>query len=327
MGNLKDNMGILKELEGKELSGYDLMASILNGDRSDIEIASILTFLSSNILTVNDFVGFRNAIMDVSHKVNLNEFRTLDICGTGGDGKNTFNISTTAAFILAAGGVKVTKHGNYGSSSICGSSNVLEWLGYEFSNDEDVLKGELYKCGITFLHAPLFHPHLKKVSEVRRVLGSNTIFNALGPVCNPSKPNISVVGVSMANKRYFDYYKEVLNTYAIIEDQNGYDEISLTDSVRIHTNNGYHYLFPINMWLNNVNGNDIIGGATVEESGKQMVRILNRGGSEAENDVVAANAGLGFMLYDGVELVDGIRKAKEILKSGAGLDVLHKLVG
>lgn len=213
----------------------------------------------------------------------------------------------------------------------CGSSNVLEWLGYEFTDNEEILRGELAKAGITFLHAPLFHPKLKSVSHIRKELGINTIFNALGPVCNPCEPDYSVVGVSYMNDTFIDDYRGILNNnctkFAIITDANGYDEISLTAPFTVTQKYASIEFTSDTTNLIDVKPDEIRGGKTVQESGEIMVRILNRGGSEGENNVVAANAALGFMMYDNITFVEGIRKAKEILKSGGGFEVLRSLVG
>src|SRR5210317_34022 len=212
-----------------------VLVNISKGLYNPSQIASFLTVYMMRSISVEELDGFREALLELCLPVNLSDFNTVDLCGTGGDGKDTFNISTLASFVVAGAGSKVAKHGNYGVSSTCGSSNVLEHFGYKFSNDENKLKKELEQAGICFLHAPLFNPAMKHVAPDRKQLGLKTFFNILGPMINPSNPQNQLVGVfSLELARMYGYVYQTTDTrYSIIHNLDGYDEISLTAPFKI----------------------------------------------------------------------------------------------
>ncbi len=272
--------------------------------------------------------GFRDALLDLCLRVDLDEYNTIDLCGTGGDGKNTFNISTVSSFVTAGAGVKVTKHGNYGVSSISGSSNVMENLGIKFSNERDFLKRCLDEVGICVLHAPLFHPAMKNVAPIRRELGVKTFFNMLGPMVNPAFPKNQLVGVfDLELARMYGYlYQKSDKNYGILHAMDGYDEISLTGDVKMLSNSSETILSPEDFNMPLQKQTDIYGGETVVESAEIFMSILKGNGTEQQNNVVFANAGTAISIAEQCSINDGIEKAKESLHSGKALQSLNKLI-
>ena len=279
-------------------------------------------------ISVEELAGFREALLDLCIKVDLDGLPAIDLCGTGGDGKNTFNISTLASFVAAGAGAKVAKHGNYGVSSVCGSSNVMEHLGYTFKNDPGQLRKEINETGICFLHAPLFHPAMKNVAPVRRALGIKTFFNMLGPLVNPAFPSAQCTGVfSLELGRIYRYLLQETNRkFAILHTLGGYDEVSLTDRAAHLTNNDEGMLTP-DEFGGSVAPEAIYGGETVEEAAKIFVEVLEGNGTKAQNRVVTANAALALQTYGTAESLDDcIAAAEESLTSGKAMDVLKKLI-
>ncbi len=250
------------------------------------------------------------------------------MCGTGGDGKNTFNISTLSAFVIAGAGYQVTKHGNYGVSSACGSSNVLEHLGYSFTNERDTLLRQLDAANICFFHAPLFHPALKSVGPIRRQLGVKTFFNMLGPIVNPAQPSHQLVGVfNLKLQRLYQYLlEETKISYSIVHALDGYDEISLTgDAKVVSSNHGEFILSPSEMKLDKLDPESIFGGNTVEEAAGIFTDVLENKGTPAQENVVMANAALAIDCFkDESDLSSSLREAKTSLKEGRALDVFQK---
>ena len=216
----------------------NILIRIASGEYNNSQVSSFLTVYMMRMITVHELAGFRDALLDLCLATDLSEFETIDLCGTGGDGKNTFNISTLSSFVVAGAGGKVAKHGNYGVSSACGSSNVMEYLGYKFTNNRDSLKNQLDKANICFLHAPLFHPAMKTVAPIRRELSVKTFFNLLGPMVNPSSPKNQLVGVwNLETARLYNYiYQQTDKNYTILYSLDGYDEISLTSEYKMITN-------------------------------------------------------------------------------------------
>jgi anthranilate phosphoribosyltransferase len=253
----------------------------------------------------------------------------MDVCGTGGDGKNTFNISTLSSFVVAAAGQPVAKHGNYGVSSICGSSNLLQYFGYEFTNDQDELKRSLDRANIFFMHAPLFHPAMKNIAPIRKELGVKTFFNVLGPMVNPALPPRQLVGVfNLELARQYGYlYQQGEKDFVVLHDLAGYDEISLTGPFKFFSNRGEQILEPADLGLSQVRAEELSGGDTVEESGKIFMDILEGRGTKAQNDVVIANAGLSlFAGHQEEGLESAIAKAREALISGKALQAFKKMI-
>ena len=279
-------------------------------------------------ITTQELLGFRDALLDLCIPVDFNDFNAIDLCGTGGDGKDTFNISTLASFVTAGAGVHVSKHGNYGVSSACGSSNVLEFLGVKFSNDIAFLKTCLDDAGICVLHAPLFHPAMKNVAPIRRDLGVKTFFNMLGPMVNPSFPKNQMVGVfSLELLRLYSYlYQTTDKNYNIVHALDGYDEISLTGAAKITNNNTELVLNPSDFGIDTLNQNAIHGGNSIESSAKIFMHVLQGQGTEAQNHVVCANAALAISTVKNTSIQESFELAKQSLMSGNAKKRFDKLV-
>lgn len=305
-----------------------ILINISKGDYNQSQIASFLTVFMMRSITLDELKGFRDALLELCIPVDLSAYNPIDLCGTGGDGKDTFNISTLSSFITAAAGVPVAKHGNYGVSSACGSSNVLESLGVTFSNDVDFLERAIASAGICVLHAPLFHPAMKNIAPIRQSLGVKTFFNMLGPMVNPSAPKNQMVGVfNLELLRLYAYlYQDSDKNYSIVHDLGGYDEISLTNTVKIISNKSELLFSAEDLGLENNTQEAIFGGNTVAEASKIFKKIIEGQGSEAQNNVVCANAGLAIATAKQLTHIEGYELAKEALYSGKANKCLTKLI-
>ena len=304
-----------------------ILISISKGDYNQAQIASFLTVYMMRSITVNELQGFRDALLELCLAVDLQTYDPIDLCGTRGDGKDTFNISTLSSFITAGAGVAVAKHGNYGVSSACGSSNVLEALGVKFSNDKDHLKRAMETANICVLHAPLFHPAMKNVAPIRKALGIKTFFNMLGPMVNPSFPKHQMVGVfNLELLRLYNYlYQKTDKNYSIVHDLGGYDELSLTNNAKIATNHSELLFSPDDLDLKSITAESIFGGNTVKEATEIFESIISGKGSKAQNAVVCANAGLAIATAKQITHKEGFEYAKESLLSGKAKTCLTKL--
>ncbi len=274
----------------------EVLINISKGIYSDAEIASFTTVYLMRSITIPELLGFRDALMELCIPVKLNGHKAVDIVGTGGDGKNTFNISTLSCFIVAGAGIKVAKHGNYGATSISGSSNVMEMHGYKFSADNQKLLNEIEDANICFMHAPLFHPALKVVGPIRKNLGARTFFNMLGPMVNPAMPQVQVIGVyNLEMARIYSYLLQQADAkFTIIHSLEGYDEISLTGDTKVITNEGEKILSAEYLGKRTVSPEDIYGGNTTEEAAKIFLKILKGEATWAQNAVVIANAAMAL---------------------------------
>ncbi|HVS97838.1 MAG TPA: anthranilate phosphoribosyltransferase [Puia sp.] len=307
----------------------DVLIRISRGEFNDSELAAFITVYLMRSITIDELQGFRDALLELCVRVDLDGRDTIDIVGTGGDGKNTFNISTLSCFIVAGAGHAVAKHGNYGASSISGASNVMEQLGYRFKNDRDGLRREIDTAGICFLHAPLFHPALKTVGPIRKALGIRTFFNMLGPMVNPAFPATQLVGVyNLEMARIYNYLLQQNGArFTILHSLDGYDEISLTGDTKVITNGGERVYTPEELGKRMVDAADIYGGNTVEEAAKLFTRILKGEGSWAQSAVVLANAA---MALNASGQFAGYGKAYEAavesLESGKAYSALEKLI-
>lgn len=307
----------------------DVLLNIGKGIYNEHEITSFMTVYLMRSITIEELQGFRDALLELCLPVDFSGYDTMDIVGTGGDGKNTFNISTLSCFIVAGAGQKVTKHGNYGASSISGASNVMEQLGYIFKTDNAKLKQELDEAGICFLHAPLFHPALKIVGPVRRNLGVRTFFNMLGPMVNPAQPAYQLAGVfNLEMARIYNYLlQQSGKSFTIIHSLDGYDEISLTSDTKVITNNGEQIMTPVQLGKRMVSPADLHGGNTPEEAAKVFTRIIKGEGSWAQNAVVLANAAMALFCtgaYNTYE--DAWHASVESLEGGKAYQSLKKLI-
>ncbi|MGH2664347.1 anthranilate phosphoribosyltransferase [Flavobacterium sp.] len=302
----------------------NVLVNISNGLYNPSQIASFLTVYMMRSITIEELSGFREALLELCIAIDLSAYNTIDLCGTGGDGKDTFNISTLASFVTAGAGIQVAKHGNYGVSSISGSSNVMETLGIKFSNDEDFLKKCMDQAGICVLHAPLFHPAMKNVAPIRKELAVKTFFNMLGPMVNPSFPKNQLVGVfSLELARMYAYlYQNTDTNFTILHSLDGYDEISLTGNTKTISNAMEGMLKPEDFGVNLLQQTDILGGTTIEESAAIFMNILSGKGTEAQNNVVCANAGMAIANVKKGSPIDGFALAKESLLSGKALEKL-----
>ncbi|MGF1556735.1 anthranilate phosphoribosyltransferase [Paucihalobacter sp.] len=305
-----------------------VLVNISKGDYNQSQIASFLTVYMMRNITLQELKGFRDALLELCISVDLSDYNTIDLCGTGGDGKDTFNISTLASFVTAGAGILVAKHGNYGVSSACGSSNVMEYFGVKFSNDESFIKKSIEQAGICILHAPLFHPAMKNVAPIRKDLGVKTFFNMLGPMVNPSFPQNQMVGVfNLELLRLYAYLYQNTNTnYSIVHALDGYDEISLTCDTKIVTNHEEHMLSPEDLGLEILNQNSISGGNTIKMSAAIFMDIIEGNGTEAQKNVVCANAGLAIATVKKCSHKEGFELAKESLVSGKAKKSLETLI-
>lgn len=307
----------------------EILTSISTGMYSEHEVTSFITVFLMRSITIEELQGFRDALLELCVKVNLSEHKLLDIVGTGGDGKNTFNVSTLACFIVAGTGQKVAKHGNYGASSVSGASNVMEKLGYSFKSDAAKLNQEVAEANICFLHAPVFHPALKTVGPIRKNLGLRTFFNMLGPIVNPAAPAYQLIGVySLEMARIYNYLlQQTGQAFTIIHSLDGYDEISLTNDTKVITNKGESILTPEYLGKRLVAPQDIYGGNTVDEAAKIFKTVIKGEGSWAQNAVVLANAAMAlhctgqYSTYN-----DAYAAAVESLESGKAFNCLQKLI-
>ena len=305
----------------------DVLVNISNGSYNTSQIASFLTVYMMRSVSIEELSGFREALLDLCIRIDLSAYNTVDLCGTGGDGKDTFNISTLASFVAAGAGIKVAKHGNYGLSSISGSSNVMEKLGIKFSNEADFLERSIDKAGIAILHAPLFHPAMKNVGPIRKELAVKTFFNMVGPMVNPSFPQNQLVGVfNLELARMYAYlYQNTTVNFTILHSLDGYDEISLTGPTKIITSDKEGMLNPEDFGVPILAQNQIEGGTTIDESAQMFIDIISGKGTEAHNNVVCANAAMAIATVTKCSPIEGFQIAKESLLSGKGLTVLKKL--
>ncbi len=307
----------------------EILIQIASEKFNHAHLTSFLTVFMMRPIAVNELAGFREALLELAVKIDLSEFNTIDLCGTGGDGKNTFNISTLTSFIVAGTGNKVAKHGNYGVSSVSGSSNMLEYLGYKFTNDASILKNQIAKANICFLHAPLFHPAMKAVGPVRKELGLKTFFNMLGPLVNPSNPQNQLVGVfNLEVARLYNYLlQQTTKNYGIVYSLDGYDEISLTSPFKLFTKENEQLITPEDLNLRRLAQSEIFGGGSVAEAAKIFVSILEGKGTAAQNNVVLTNAAFALKIIDNSKTFESaFEEAKEALVSLKAKACLSKLI-
>ncbi len=307
----------------------EILKNIAQGKYNHSQIASFISVYLMRSITLDELTGFRDALLDLCIPISFDGMETIDVCGTGGDGKDTFNISTLSAFVIAGAGVKVSKHGNYGISSTCGSSNVIEQLGYRFSNEESKLQSEIEKAGICFLHAPLFNPAMKNVAPVRKDLGVKTFFNMLGPMVNPSRPSKQMIGVySLELARIYTYlYQNTDRDFVIVHSLDGYDEISLTGDFKILTRKLEKIMQPEELGLQQHSPAELSGGDSVADAARIFLSVLQGKGTLAQKEVVVANAGLGLKAYyPEKNILECVELARESLESGKANSALNTLI-
>ena len=312
-----------------KVQAKEILINIANEQYNDAHLASFMTVFMMRPITVDELSGFRNALKELAIKVDFSEYNTIDIVGTGGDGKNTFNISTLTSFVVAGTGQKVAKHGNYSVSSQSGSSDMLERFGYQFTNDENTLKEHLEKANICFLHAPKFHPAMKAVGPTRKALALKTFFNMLGPLVNPSSPQNQLLGTfNLEVARLYNYIlqEEEIN-YGIVHALDGYDEISLTSGFKYFTKNGEQIINPEDIGQKRIQQSAIFGGNSVVDAAKIFKTILEGNGTEAQNNVVLTNAAFALKIVDETKsFQDAFSAAKSSLFDGKAKKCLTKLM-
>jgi anthranilate phosphoribosyltransferase len=318
--------------EHKTLSrqeSYRILLDISEGAINEHALSAFMTVFLMRSITLPELVGFRDALLERCIPFPVEDRAVVDVVGTGGDGKNTFNISTLSCFIIAGAGVPVAKHGNYGASTISGASNLMENIGYVFKNNTGALLKELDEAGMCFLHAPLFHPSLKNVAPIRKNLKVRTFFNMLGPLVNPAKPTYQLVGVyNLEMARIYNYiFQQENKQYTLVHSFDGYDEVSLTSDVKVIKPAGEYTLSPTDFGYTTIDGNAISGGQTTQEAAALFLRILKGEGTPAQNNVVIANAALGLQMANpNASLEDAVAASTESLNSGKAFGVLKKLL-
>ena len=307
------NQETLSKLEAK-----DVLVRISQNQYNASQMACFMTVFMMRNCTIEELSGFREALLELCVSVDFSQYNTIDLCGTGGDGKDTFNISTLASFVVAGTGIKVAKHGNYGVSSISGSSNVVENLGIKLSNDNTFLQKSIDKANIAILHAPLFHPAMKNVASIRKELAVKTFFNILGPLVNPSSPKNQMVGVyNLELARMYSYvFQNTTTNFCILHGLDGFDEISLTDQTKIISKTSETILNPESFKVSKITLEQIKGGATIKDTTQLFQEIINGKGTLAQNNVVCANAAVAISTVQSCSVLEGFEKAKESLLSG-----------
>lgn len=319
-------------IDGETLTreqAHDILLGITQEKFNDAQIAALLMAIQTRGVTVNELLGFRDGLLETGKHVNLDDYNSLDIVGTGGDEKNTFNISTCSAFVIAGTGYKVTKHGNGASSSVSGASNVLERHGAKFSADPDVLRRSLDQAGIAYFHAPLFAYGMKFVGPVRRALGVPTCFNLLGPLVNPCQPKNSLHGTAtQAQQRlYVLVHQKIGDNYGVVTSYDGYDEISLTSGFKLVTPSFEKVFTPKDLGLNYVDSHEIYSGQTPEEACRIFDAVLEGTASEAQKNVVLANAACGISVIDrNLSVEESIAICRESLESGKALEAFKRFL-
>lgn len=321
-----------KLLESQQLSREEagqLMYGIANQELNEAQIAAVLSSYIMRSINLDELLGFRDALIELAVKVDLNGSKIIDLCGTGGDGKNTFNISTISSFVAAGAGIPVAKHGNYGVSSLTGSSNMMEHFGYIFSNNNDKLKREIEDAGICFMHAPLFHPALKAVGPVRKQLGIKTIFNIMGPLVNPANPAFQLSGVFNieAGRLYSYLMQKEKKRFIIVHSLDGYDEISLTSGIKIFSPEGEGLLDPSGFGMPYNTAESLHGGDNISDAAEIFLSVLENRAAPAHKNTVVANSAMAILCYKREkDLAECINEAREAIDSGNALKCFKKLI-
>lgn len=306
-----------------------ILQNIAAGKYNDSQIASLITVYLMRNISVEELTGFREALLEMRIPIDLSEFKPIDIVGTGGDGKNTFNISTTSCFVVAGAGYHVVKHGNYGATSVSGASNVIEQHGVKFTNNVDKLRHSMETCRIAYLHAPLFNPALKAVAPVRKSLGVRSFFNMLGPLVNPVLPTYQLLGVyNLPLLRLYSYtYQESSTRFAVVHSLDGYDEISLTSEFKVVMPEKEKLYTPEMLGFSRATETDLYGGDTVAEAAKIFDNVLNNQATIAQKNCVIANSAFAIQVICPEKKLDTcLAEARESLESGKALQTFQKFI-
>lgn len=318
------NHEVLTRGEAKEL-----LINISQEKYKDSQIAALLTVYRMRDITVDEIVGYREALMQSQNPLDFSAFKPIDIVGTGGDGKNTFNISTCSCFVVAGAGYKVAKHGNYGATSVSGASNVIELHGVKFTSDHSQLTRSIEECGMAYMHAPFFTPAMMAVGPVRKSLQFKTIFNLLGPLVNPCRPQNQLLGTADLTQMrlYTNVYQTLDINYGVVNSLDGYDEISLTGDFKVAANSSEKIYTPENFGFKRAQMSEIYGGQTAEEAKAIFDNVLMDKATEAQKNVVIANAGFAIHIINQQKSVeDCMAEARESIESGRALATLMKFV-
>tara|TARA_E500000331_G_C17165648_1_gene673701 strand:- start:197 stop:1189 length:993 start_codon:yes stop_codon:yes gene_type:complete len=326
MKNILNKLFNYQSLEKEE--AREILTNLASGAYNHSQMAAFMTVFMMRNITVDELSGFRDAMLELCIKIPAEGYNAIDLCGTGGDGKDTFNISTLASFVVAGAGYHVAKHGNYGVSSACGSSNVLEYLGCKFSSDVGRIMKSFDQSNIAFLHAPLFHPAMKNVAPIRKELGVKTFFNMLGPMVNPAAPTNQMVGVfNLELARLYGYiYQNTEKNFLIVHSLDGYDEISLTGDFKYISNEGEDVGTPSLLGLSYLDALDLSGGSDIKSSAKLFKEILDRKGTPSQNNVVIANAGMAIATINGTPFEAAVEEARTSLISGKAKNTFSKFL-
>jgi anthranilate phosphoribosyltransferase len=306
-----------------------ILQNIAQGVYSEAQIASLITVYLMRGISVEELAGFRDALLEMRIPVDLGDYEAIDIVGTGGDGKNTFNISTAACFTVAGAGYKVVKHGNYGATSVSGASNVIEGHGVKFTTDIDKLRRSIEKCGVAYLHAPLFNPALKAVAAVRKSLAVRSFFNMLGPLVNPAVPKYQLLGVyNLALLRLYSYvYQESGVRFGVVHSLDGYDEVSLTSEFKVALPDSEKLYTPEELGFVRSTEPDLFGGDTPQAAAKIFDNVLQGSATPPQRDCVIANAAFAIQVLRPDKHIDEcIRQASHSLASGAALKAFKLFV-
>ena len=326
MKNILNKLFNYQSLEKEE--AREILTNLASGAYNHSQMAAFMTVFMMRNITVDELSGFRDAMLELCIKIPVEGYNAIDLCGTGGDGKDTFNISTLASFVVAGAGYHVAKHGNYGVSSVCGSSNVLEYLGCKFSSDVGRIMKSFDQSNIAFLHAPLFHPAMKNVGPIRKELGVKTFFNMLGPMVNPAAPTNQMVGVfNLELARLYGYlYQNTEKNFLIVHSLDGYDEISLTGDFKYISNEGEAIGTPSLLGLSYLDAVDLSGGSDIKSSAQLFQAILDCKGTDSQNNVVIANAGMAIATINGSPFEAAVEEARTSLISGKAKSTFSKFL-
>ena len=307
----------------------EVMTNIAAGKYNEAQISAFVSVFIMRSIELNEIIGFRDALLDMAIEADLSEFDPIDIVGTGGDGKNTFNISTASCFAVAGAGYKVAKHGNYGATSVSGASNVLEHYGAKFTTDMDVVKKAIDQSGFAYLHAPLCNPAMKNVAGVRKNLGVRTFFNVLGPLISPVRPNYQCLGVyDLKMMRLYNYiYQSLGINYTIVHSLDGYDEISLTSTCKVSNNKGENVYSPEDLGFRQIAQQELWGGETVADASKIFLNVLNNKATDAQRNAVVINSAFTIQTICPEKTIDECKsEALQSLERGKAKKAFEKFI-
>lgn len=320
-----------KMLNHEELSRTetrDIIVGITKDEFPTEQITALLTGLQMRGVTVDELLGFRDGILATGVKAILDCDKYIDVVGTGGDRKNTFNISTTSCFVIAGAEYKVAKHGNYAATSVSGASNVIHHHGVKFTADIDKLNRSINEAGIVYLHAQLFASAMTFVGPIRKALQFPTVFNLLGPLVNPSQPKAQLLGVANLDQMrlYRQVYQKLGIDYGIVNSIDGYDEISLTGDFKVATNNYERVFSPADLGFVHATPEELVGGANEDEAAEIFDAVLENRALPAQKNVVLANAAFGIQVMEKGQksIEECVEIARESIDSGKALATFRK---